>query len=109
LRAGKAPASIAEVTLSPEERLAAVKQAFAALPTALREPLGRRPAPDVMEATLRSQIAIPDDALRAVAANRARACQQALANDGQIAVDRLFVVEPRFGESTAPRVTFQLR
>jgi hypothetical protein len=109
LRAGKAPASIAEVTLSPEERLTAVKQAFAALPTALREPLGRHPTPEVMEATLRRQITVPDDALRTVAVNRARACQQALASDGQVAADRLFVLEPKAGEAADPRVIFQLR
>jgi hypothetical protein len=122
-RDGTAPASIANVTIAPDERERWLRAAY-------REaPLSDRPRnffgvlkdipPAEMEAMLLASANVDDEALRSLATQRAQAVKDALVARG-IAAERLFVTASRLGgenagtaatkqTSSRPRVELALR
>ncbi len=99
--AGTAPASVAEVAIGAGERERWLAAAYrdAPLPERPRNVLGmlKDVPPAEMEAMLYAAAAVDDEALRALARERAVAVRDALVGKG-VAAERLFLIAPRLGD-----------
>jgi uncharacterized protein involved in outer membrane biogenesis len=104
VREGTAPASVAEVTIPPEERARWLREAYRDAPLPDRPRNFIRMLKDVppadMQAMLRASVKVDDDTLRGLANARAQAVKSALEANG-IAGERLFIVAPRVEAAAA--------
>ncbi|MBW2467051.1 MAG: DUF748 domain-containing protein [Deltaproteobacteria bacterium] len=94
-------ASLAEITVEPEEYKTYLKKAYkAATFQKPKNALGftKRLPPAEMEKLLRDNITVTDDDLRLLAIQRANAVKSYLVETGGIEPERLFILEPQAGE-----------
>lgn len=109
-----APASLGEVTLGAEERVrlvkAAYQAAFPAPPPATKGEAAPAPTPQEMEERLAAAAQVPDDAYRALAAERAQRAREALVAAG-LDQARLFLAQggERARKEGGARVYFSVR
>ncbi len=106
--AGSAPASLADVTIAADERNRWLAAAYRAAPLSERPRDAQGQIADVpperMEAMLLAGTEVGDDALRALAGERALAVKDAIAAKG-VAGERLFLVAPRLGGAASGPAT----
>lgn len=108
------PASLDEVTLGAEERVRLVKTAyhaaFPAPPPAKQGEAAPAPTPQEMEERLAAAAQVPDDAYRALAAERAQRAREALLAAG-LDQARLFLAQggERARKEAGARVYFSVR
>ena len=111
---GTAPASFDQVEIAPDERNRWLTAAYreSSIPDRPRNMIGmlKDLPPAEMEAMYVASTKIDDEALRALANERARAVKDALVTKG-VTDDRLFLLAPRLGGSAsgAPTTTAQTR
>ncbi|ACL66972.1 protein of unknown function DUF748 [Anaeromyxobacter dehalogenans 2CP-1] len=109
-----APASLDEVTLGAEERVRLVKAAyhaaFPAAPPAQKGEAAPAPTPQEMEERLAAAAQVPEDAYRALAAERAQRAREALIAAG-LDQARLFLAQggERARKEGGARVYFSVR
>jgi hypothetical protein len=97
---GTAPASVDQVAIDPDERVRWLTAAYreSSIPDRPRNVIGmlKDLPPAEMEAMFVANAKVDDEALRALANDRARAVKDALVAKG-IADDRVFLIAPRLG------------
>jgi len=103
-----------EIVIEPEEFEAFLKKAYkAATFEKPKNALGftKRLPPEEMEKLLRDNITITDDDLRLLALERANAVKSFLVETGTVEPERLFIIEPKTGESEtgSPRVDMTIK
>lgn len=98
LAKGEQPVAFAQIKLSAQEYDKYLKQAYrAATFTKPRNILGMQKdlPPAEMEKLMMANIEITDSDLRQLAAKRARSVRELILKSGDIAADRIFIVEPK--------------